>query len=196
LAIRAVDGRTSDQRCPCTNIYKTWRQSIQTVQRQGTYSSTRAVNWERNEIEKQTKNRVIRGSNERWKRFALRTPTMLWCVVGTQYKKQKLPRTGGGAYVLNRSFSISRKHGRHATRQHRHVAMVVLWVLWRKPNTDAAQRTNKTGAVTSEGARRRKKEYPNRSGEQQSTTEVRGRDRTGGPTELFVQKHGRAERKC
>jgi hypothetical protein len=96
------------------------------------------------------KNRVSRGSNETWKRFSMRTPTMLWCFVGTQYKKQKLQRTCGGTYASNRSVSISRKRERHATRQHRHVTMVVVWVLWRKPNTDAAQRTNKNGGSTNE----------------------------------------------
>jgi hypothetical protein len=61
------------------------------------------------------------------------------------------------AYVLSRLCSMSRKRKRHATRQHRHVAMVVVWVLWRTLNADAAQHTNKTGAVTSECARRRKR---------------------------------------
>jgi hypothetical protein len=128
--------------------------------------------------------------NETSKRFSLRTPTMLWCSVGTQYKKQKLPRTGRGAYVLNRLCSMSQKREQHATRQHRHVAMVVVWVLWRTPNADAAQRTNKTGAVTSECARRRKRGYPNRSVEQQSTTEVRRQDWTGGPSEILFKSTG------
>jgi hypothetical protein len=176
----------------CKHMYATWRQAVQTVKRrQGTYGSTRAVN-----CGKQTKLRnKQKQSNETSKILSLLTPTMLWCFVGTQYKEQKLPRTGRGAYVLNLLCSMSRKRERHATRQHRHVAMVVVWVLWRTPNADAAQRTNKTGAVTSECARRRKRGYPNPSVEKQSTTEVRRQDKTGGPTEICVQKHGPAERK-
>jgi hypothetical protein len=58
-------------------------------------------------------------------------------------EETKLPRTGGCAYVLNPLLSMSRKRERHATRQHRDIMMVVVWVLWRTPNTDAAQRTNK-----------------------------------------------------
>jgi hypothetical protein len=76
------------------------------------------------------------------------------------------------------------------------MAMVVVWELWSPPNADAAQRTNKTGAVTSECARTRKRGYPNRSVKKQPTTEVRRQDKTGGPTEILVQKHGPAERKC
>jgi hypothetical protein len=101
-------------------------------------------------------------------------------------RKQKVLRTGRCAYLW---LSMSREHKKHATR---HCVGDVAQTVHISPST---YQQNRRGNKQTH-ARRRQSGYSNWGVEQQSTKEVRRQDKTSGPTEILVQTHGPAERKC